>query len=175
MRCRLGPASALMLALAAPCLGHEVGERLPAHGALGVGLDGKPVTVGDLAGKPALLVFWASWCGDCARELPTAEALARRWGDRAVVIGISTDASGRELRRFLRKNRERLTFPISHDESKQVAREFDVREIPTNYLIDAEGVVRWRRVGFDDEWSKELAAVLREIGRPEPAASAGGS
>jgi thiol-disulfide isomerase/thioredoxin len=169
---RLVFALALAASFATASIAREVGERIPAEEVLGVDLDGTPVTAGSLAGKPALLVFWASWCGDCARELPTAEALHQRWGARAVVLGISTDASARDVRSFLRKNRGRITFAVSHDRNQRAARAFGVREIPTNVLLDANGVVRWRRIGFDGEWLTELAAALRALPKPtqpEPA------
>jgi len=155
-------AIALALLFAAPALAREVGEKLAPDLVLGVGPDEEPVTVGQLAGKPALIMFWATWCGDCARELPVAAALQKRWGERATVLGISTDASRRDLAKFLRRNADKLTFRVSHDRSG-LARSLGVREIPTNLLVDANGVVRWKRVGYDAEWLKELAEALRAL------------
>jgi len=155
-------AALALVLLSASASAREVGETLPPDFALGVDLAGKPVTAGKFAGKPVLIVFWATWCSDCARELPVAEALHKRWGERAVVLGISTDASSRDLKKYLRKNADKLTFAVSHDRSG-IARSFGVREIPTNLLVDASGVVRWKRVGFDAEWLKELAEALRAL------------
>ncbi len=169
MGLRFARASALAFALAAAigtaASARDVGEAIPASERLGERSDGSVVTAGDLAGKPALLVFWASWCGNCARELPTADALHRRWGDRATVLGISTDRSPRDLRRFLRKFRARFDFPVAYDASRAAARNFGVRELPTNVLVDASGVVRWRSVGFGPGWLDELAAALRTMPR----------
>jgi cytochrome c biogenesis protein CcmG/thiol:disulfide interchange protein DsbE len=162
-------AFALAAAVATPVRAREVGERIPADEVLGVGLDGAAITAGSLAGKPALIVFWATWCRNCARELPTAEALHKRWAGRAAVLGVSTDRSARDVRRFLRKNGGRLTFAVSQDPKGATSRAFGVRELPTNVLIDATGIVRWRRVGFDGEWLKELGAVLRALPRAEGA------
>ncbi|MBM4385565.1 MAG: TlpA family protein disulfide reductase [Deltaproteobacteria bacterium] len=155
-------AIALALLCAAPASAREVGEKLAPDLVLGVDRAGQPVTAGSFSGKPVLIMFWATWCSDCAHELPVAEALQKRWGERAVVLGISTDASARDLKKYLRKNAHKLTFAVSHDRSG-VARSFGVREIPTNLLVDASGVVRWKRVGFDEKWLKELAEALREL------------
>ena len=158
---------AALALLAAPVLAHEVGTRIAPDAVLGVDLEGKPVTLAKFAGKPVLVVFWASWCSDCMRELPTIEVLHKRWGERAIVLGISTDASRRDLTRFLRKNKARFTITVSHDADNQAARVFNVREIPTNLLVDANGVIRWWRIGFDDKWLAELDTALHEMQKPK--------
>lgn len=177
MRLRFARAGTLavafaLTALASAAAAREVGDAIPASERLGERSDGTPITAGDLAGKPALIVFWASWCGNCARELPTADQLQRRWGERATVLGISTDRSPRDLRRFLRKLRARFSFQVAYDASRDAARNFAVRELPTNVLVDANGVVRWHRVGFGPGWLGELADALRAMPRQSVPAAA---
>jgi thiol-disulfide isomerase/thioredoxin len=162
-------ALAFALLCATSISAREVGETLPPDFVLGVDLAGKQITADKFRGKPVLILFWATWCSDCARELPIAEALQERWGERASVLGISTDASSRDLKKYLRKNAGKLTFAVSHDRSG-IARSFGVREIPTNLLVDAAGVVRWKRVGFDGAWLRELAEALRALPAAESVA-----
>ncbi len=159
----------LTASLALPVRSLELGDAVPPEQKLGSDLDGAPVTLESLGGRPGLLVFWASWCRDCAKELPTVEALLRRWSDRFTILGVSGDATRRDLVRFLRKNYELLTFRVSHDPGRRVARTFGVYGIPTSVLIDAEGVMRWRRVGYSDTWLKELSDVLAPIVRAQAA------
>ncbi|HEU4428235.1 MAG TPA: TlpA disulfide reductase family protein [Myxococcota bacterium] len=162
----LAAAVCLVALLSIPAHARDVGERLAPDTALGTDLAGEPMTLARCGGKPTLLVFWASWCSDCMRELPTVQALHKVWRDKATVLGVSTDASERDLRKFLKKNAERFTITVSHDEDGGSARAFDVRELPTSLLIDRDGTVRWRRVGFDDEWLDSLDAALKTLAKP---------
>lgn len=159
--------------LAGSALAREVGAALPADLSLGAQLDGAPVSVSSLAGQPALLTFWATDCGDCMRELPTIDAIHRKFVGRVHVLGVSVDPSRRDLAKFLRKHADRVTFPVSHDAGRRVARALGVRETPTSVLLDAGGVVRWRRVGFDETWLQDLKQVLGPmVARSVPAAGA---
>lgn len=133
-------------------------------------IDRKPVKLSDLRGQVVLLDFWATWCGPCRVTLPRLRALHEKYGDKGLtIIGLTNyygRAEGREatpaeeldfLRRFKRKNALGYGFAVAEDESNDV--KYSVTSVPTAFLIDRRGVVRFITVGSSDE----EAAALREM------------
>jgi thiol-disulfide isomerase/thioredoxin len=64
------------------------------HGAIFVGLDGKPMAIPDAAGKPMVIEIWATWCGPCRRQRELVHALSKEFGDRVSFVAASVDQSG---------------------------------------------------------------------------------
>jgi len=124
-------------------------------------LEGKVVRLADYKGKVVLVDFWATWCGPCRRELPHLKALQDRFGKQGfVVLGISVDHQGQErVRSFVRKNG--VTWPTLLADATVLADYGDVRAIPTKFLIDRQGRVAGRLMGYATE--KELEAAIRPL------------
>ena len=94
-----------------------------------------PSRVADLRGRPAFVVFWASWCGPCASEAPAIERFARGLGGRARLIGVNwNDPSPSGARAFVR--RYGWSFPSLRDTDGLVGDRFGLRGLPTTYLLD---------------------------------------
>jgi thiol-disulfide isomerase/thioredoxin len=66
----------------------------PMHGAIFVGLDGKPMAVPDAAGKPMVIEIWATWCGPCRKQRELVHALSKEFGDRVAFVAASVDQAG---------------------------------------------------------------------------------
>ena len=106
-------------------------------------LDGKIATLAELRGKPVLLNFWATWCESCKEEMPALEALHKKLGGKAALLGASMDSDfSKDVPPFARKYG--LTFPLIGADDKTM-RAYAVRSLPATFLIDAEGriVRRW--------------------------------
>ena len=135
--------------------GASVGAPLPAFSARLLG--GGEVDDASLAGQPALLVFWRTGCPYCSRFMPGVERLWRRHGDRGLqVVGISFDDHGdvREARDQLG-----LSFALA-DGGEAAAGALGVRQVPTWFFVDADGVVRFRGTSSDpDDPVLELLAA----------------
>lgn len=108
---------------------------------------GKKIKLKDFEGKVLLINFWATWCGPCRQEMPSLEALYRRYQDQGfVVLGISLDPGGWEdISNFLKELP--LSFPIAWDEGDRVSEQYQVFRIPETYLLDRKGVIRAKIVG----------------------------
>jgi len=95
----------------------------------------------DLAGtlktKPAVLVFWATWCPACVREIPDVEKYYRAKGFEVAVIGINIQESQKKVADFAAK--KGITYPVALDISGEVARAYGVRGIPSVIAIDKNG------------------------------------
>jgi len=90
--------------------------------------------------------FWASWCGACIDAMPALERMYRRTRDRGVeVVGVSVDEEPRDAIGTVMQLQ--TTFPIVIDRHGRIQGAYDVGKIPTTFVIDRNGLVRW--VGRD--------------------------
>ncbi len=115
----------------------EVGSEAPRFDLTRMS-DGRPVTLADLAGKPVILNFWATWCGACVSELPDLQRLQGEAGDGFHLMTV-TDEPPSVVRPFL--TRRSLDLPVLHDVGGRVARRYGVSRLPTTVIIDARGRV----------------------------------
>jgi cytochrome c biogenesis protein CcmG/thiol:disulfide interchange protein DsbE len=135
-----GPGAARLAAGSA----REATVGKPAPVIQGTDLDGRRVSSADFRGKTLLVNFWASWCVPCRDEFPLLRhTLASHPG--LAVLGVVVQDARSPARGFAR--RMRATWPSVVDSSDVVAAAFAVRAPPVTVLIDADGVVRARRIG----------------------------
>ena len=114
-------------------------------------LKGSSFTIpSDLAGKVALIHFWASWCPTCRGEMKALEALHGRYGGRGVLpcsIGIGEK---RETAVQYLKNMA-ISYPVLLDPGSSTKKPFGVAGIPTYFVLDREGVIRHKILGKADQ------------------------
>ncbi len=101
---------------------------------------GRTWTLRGLRGRPVLVNFWATWCPPCIEEMPSMEELARRLGNRAVVLAVSVDEDWDTLKRFFAGRTVPLAVLL--DASKQVPKSYGTEKYPETFLIDGAGRVR---------------------------------
>ena len=113
-------------------------------------LSGGTVRLADLRSKVVLVNFWATWCVPCRMEMPALEALYQRYKDAGlVVLAINLDTlSSASVEAFVKE--VAVTFPIVLDPAWSTAKLYQVRGLPTTYLIDRAGNVVVREVGERD-------------------------
>lgn len=148
----------------------DIGDAAPAYRA--TSLDGDSVSLAGLRGQAVLLNIWATWCHPCRTEIPELERLYQEHRARGLtIVGVSIDAGGEDgaVRDFAREYG--MTFPIWRDPDGRVSTTFAAIGVPATYLIDREGVLRWRRVGPIAEGDTSLVRALDEaLGDPPPGA-----
>ena len=109
-------------------------------------LDGNPVRLSDLRGRPVIVNFWASWCGPCVEEFPMLrQAVHQHAADNVAVVGIVFRDNSEAARRFMQ--RMGAGWPAAMDPGEQVAQAFGIFGPPETFFIDADGVVRGRQIG----------------------------
>jgi thiol-disulfide isomerase/thioredoxin len=124
----------------------EIGQPAPAYQT--VSLAGDSVSLAQKRGRVVLLNVWATWCHPCRDEIPILQALHERYAPRGLdLVGVSVDAHGEEatIRDFARDFK--MTYPLWLDPDERVQSTFLAIGVPATFLIDREGVLRWRHVG----------------------------
>ena len=133
-----------LLAMNCPVSGAEVGEPLPDFSV--PTFDGKSFARAGFAGKPLLLVFWNTWCVECLRDLPEINRLAREFAPRGlVVLAINTGLNDTESKAREYWKKYGYGFPTGFDHSFAIGTAFRVRGVPTVFLADSKGIVRYKQ------------------------------
>jgi thiol-disulfide isomerase/thioredoxin len=131
-----------------PALALEAGDVAPAFRA--PRLDGGGMlSLDELRGKVVFLDFWASWCAPCQKSMPQLEALRKEFpADRFVLIGVNVDRDTAAAKKLLGKHG--VGYPSASDPEGGLPERFGLETMPTAYLIDADGVIRYVHRGFRD-------------------------
>ena len=137
----------------------EIGKPAPSYGA--VTLQGDSVDLAQLKGDVVLLNVWATWCIPCRREIPELQALHQQYSARGLrVVGVSVDEGGADADVESFAKDFAMTYTILRDPGENVSNVFRIPGVPASFLIDREGVVRWRHLGpFKADNAAFLAAL----------------
>jgi thiol-disulfide isomerase/thioredoxin len=130
-------------------------------------LDAREMTLSSLKGKVVVLDFWATWCGPCREAIPHLIDLQRTYQEKGVeVIGMNVDKGDAEtVRRFVKSMD--IPYPITIT-PEEVSREYGVTGLPTTILIDKEGRIRQKLLGFNSEISKQITSTIVELTQEKP-------
>ena len=158
-------ACALALAFAPCALALEAGSPLPDVALARLDEPAQSLSLASLRGNVVYVDFWASWCVPCRLSMPALDALYKQNRARGfAVVGVNKDVAAADARRFLVK--VPVTFTLVSDSQDTLARAFDVKAMPSGYLVDRKGVVRKVHRGFTAETGEALArevdALLKE-------------
>ena len=127
--------------------------------------DGQPVALNSLRGKPVLVVFWASTCGPCIRELPNLIALHDEYADKGLeIVGIVIYYNDPDEAYAMVQERG-IPYRILLDKDKQATYAFrNVHYTPTTFLVAPSGRIVYRHYGkinfelISEQTQKWLAA-----------------
>lgn len=124
----------------------EIGALAPAFST--VSLDGDSVSLAKYRGKVVLMNIWATWCHPCRSEIPELVAVHARYKEKGLeLIGVSVDTDGTDdaIRTFI--SDFHMTFPIWRDPDERTSTLFRTVGVPATFLIDKQGILRWRKIG----------------------------
>ena len=150
----------LLLTAGAQAAGFETRAATPAPELKAQDLGVTPRTLGDYRGKVVLLNFWASWCPPCLREMPSMERLRAKAEARGLaIVALNSAETREEVDAYLSKMK--LRFPILLDPDGSNTRRWNVFALPTTFLLDAEGRIRYVLTG-PTEWDEGEALQVVE-------------
>jgi peroxiredoxin len=123
---------------------------------------GSNYRLSEYRGEVVALVFWASWCGDCRRELERFERLRRTYGSVGfTVLGVNLDAE--PARAAALAGAAGIGYPVLLDAGKDVSRTYRADELPLIVLIDRHGAIRARHSALDERDEGGLLVDLRDL------------
>lgn len=111
-------------------------------------------------GKVVYLDFWASWCAPCRKSFPWLNRLQAKYGEEGlVVVAVNVDRERRKADEFLEKHP--ADFRVVYDPEGKLASHYDLKGMPSTFLIDRSGAERAAHVGFRENETETLEKTVR--------------
>ena len=139
----------------------SVGDTVPSFKARTI--DGsKSIAVDDYRGKVVLIDFWASWCPPCLKSLPKYNELRREIGTSDFeIVAVNVDENTEDAKKFLAKHP--VSYPIAKDPKGVLPGVFGVKAMPTSYLVDKNGVVKYVHAAFKEGDIEKLRVQIEKL------------
>jgi thiol-disulfide isomerase/thioredoxin len=113
-------------------------------------------------GKVVYVDFWASWCGPCVQSFPFMNSLEREFKEKGLqILAINMDESLSDAQNFLKQHAAKFT--VLTDTTQQCAQALEVKAMPSSYLIDRNGVIRYEHLGFKSGETEQLQALIKQL------------
>jgi thiol-disulfide isomerase/thioredoxin len=124
-----------------------------------------PNKLSDLAGQVVYLDFWASWCKPCRQSFPWMNQMQHKYAAQGLqIIAINLDTEASLVKDFLDKVPAQI--PIIYDPEGNIASDYQLIGMPSSYLIDKTGKIRFSHKGFftrsEPLYEQELVLLLNE-------------
>lgn len=141
----------------------------PAPGFDAPTFDNRQIHLSDFRGKVVFVDFWASWCSPCRQALPLYNTLSGEFSPSDfAVIAVNVDENAADARKFLADHPVKYT--IVQNPKGDIPKAFGIDGMPSSYLIDRDGTVRDRHVGFEPKDIDALRGkIAKLIGTPADA------
>lgn len=161
-RCSGALVALLAIALPATASQFEPVDSAPAARFDLVDLHDAHHTLADYRGEVVLVNFWASWCAQCVYEMPGLAMLQQRHADQPfAVMTIDAGEKKDQVRRVVEL--ADFTLPVLLDTDRRVFGAWGVENLPTSFLVDADGRIRYRLVGGTDWDGTELDTLIDSL------------
>jgi thiol-disulfide isomerase/thioredoxin len=139
----------------------EIGNKVPACALTQIN-DNQPFNLQQFQGKVVYVDFWASWCGPCAKSFPFLNEMYTKLKDQGLqIVGINLDENPDDAKGFLAKYP--ASFTVTTDTQEQCAKSFDVKAMPSSYIIDKKGIIRKVHLGFRAGEAEELRLLVEQL------------
>ncbi len=127
-------------------------------------MDEEKIKLSSFRGKVVLLNFWATWCPPCRREIPSMERLYSKLKNKKfTVLAINQMEGEDQIFTYTAQLKIDPSFNILLDRKSKVAKQFGVRGIPTTYLIDKKGMVRYRAIGGREFDQPKIEKIIQQL------------
>jgi len=147
-----------------PAQGGLVGKRAPDF-AVAAAANGKgKVALSSLRGKVVLVDFWGTFCEPCKKSFPKLQDLNTKYAASGLkIVGISEDDPDDKEAIPGFASTYGAKFTLGWDEGKSIARNYKPATMPSSYLIDKNGVVRYAHVGYHDGEEAQVEKEIKEL------------
>jgi thiol-disulfide isomerase/thioredoxin len=139
-----------------------VGKSAPSFSVASANGKGK-VDIGSLKGKVVIVDFWATWCGPCKESFPKLQELYTKYNSNGLeIVGLSEDDENQGIAEFGQAHGA-VKFPIGWDDGKSIAGQYKPPTMPTSFIVDKNGIVRFAHVGYHDNDQAEIEKELKTL------------
>ncbi len=132
-----------------------------------ISLNGDRVSLAEMRGKVVFIDFWASWCPPCKKEFPELKKLTEIFkGGKLVTLAVSEDKVRSNVESFI-SNYYNMpdNLIVLLDRKSEAIRKYSVGAMPTSFIIDAKGVIRFIHFGYNesdpDTWRREINSLIK--------------
>lgn len=127
-----------------------------------VDIKGANHKLADYRGKVVVINFWASWCPPCVQEMPSMQRLQEKLaGQPFVILPINVGEKKYRVWKFVKLIN--FTLPVPLDTRSKTFADWGAQILPTSFLLDSEGHIRYRAQG-DLEWdSEEVVSLIKQL------------
>ena len=129
--------------------------------------DGTETELAGSRGRVVLVDVWASWCPPCRTAFPVLDDLYREFHPRGLdVFAVNVDEHKKDARRFLAGRG--YSMPVFFDPSGRTPAAFKMQAMPTSFLIDRRGVIRFVHEGYSDQVLRSYRSEIEQLIRETP-------
>lgn len=125
---------------------------------------GKSHALSDYRGKVVMLNFWATYCGPCIKEMPSMQRLKERLADKPfAILAVNMAEEKGDVAAFFAKHKIKVNFPILLDPEGEVVEKWMISAVPTTFILDKEGNIRYALFGGLEWDSDEVIKTLNGL------------
>jgi len=156
----------LILSLLLMCSLVQAGDLKPYEGESLPGFtlsdrNGKPHTLSDYRGKVVMVNFWATYCGPCIKEMPSMQRLKEKMaGKNFAILAVDMAEEKSDVDAFFAKHKIKVQFPVLLDPQGSVVEQWMISAVPTTFILDPEGTIRYALYGGLEWDSDEVIETL---------------
>jgi peroxiredoxin len=138
----------------------DVGDKSPSFSISTI--DGNKVSTRKIKdNKHMMLVFWATWCPNCKREIPSINDIYRSLKDKNIellAINVGVNDSIDKIKRYVKKYK--INYPVAFDKDSEVSREFKISGVPTIIIVDKSGTIKYRSYRLPENLENNFHKIL---------------
>lgn len=151
--------AALVLLTVAAAPAAEVGETIPEFEL--TTLDGRTIKSAEVKDRNSMmLMFWATWCPFCLKEIPRFQELYTTYGPKGMIfvaVNPGVNDSEAKIQQYLKKYS--IDYPVALDKGAVVTKKFGVRGAPTIVVVDKSGIIRYKGGTIPPDFGERFAAL----------------
>jgi thiol-disulfide isomerase/thioredoxin len=129
-------------------------------------LDDQPYQLSQFRDRVVILDFWATWCGPCKLAMPLIDQVFLEYqGKGLVVLGINLEGRDKNqlVKQFVERSGHQFVILQGGMMGVGIDRVYGVTGIPTTFVIDKQGVIRYRHIGYRENLDQMLAREVEEL------------
>ena len=127
-------------------------------------MQGNSHTLSDYQGKVVMLNFWATYCGPCIKEMPSMQRLKEKMaGKPFTILAVDMAEEPADVSAFLAKHKIKVDFPLLLDPNGEVVEQWMISAVPTTFILDPGGKIRYALFGGLEWDNDEVIATLNGL------------